>query len=184
MKTHLTLLLCVASLSGLKAQETASVAPKTKLQAFEAQSGSVIIKGYSEIGKVNGTGSVSVDSREIVNAKTGQRLFGILIEVTESGSVARRSRSYIDQDEIEALLAGLDYVSKITGDATKLKSFEASYTTKGDFEITVFNNTNNKLSAAVSSGRIGRAAAFISMERLAELRNLIVQAKQQLDAIK
>jgi hypothetical protein len=160
--------------------------PKTKLEAFDQQVGIVIIKGYQDIGKVSELGAVSVDCAELINASTGNRQLGIRIEVKESGRLERENISFIDYDEIEPLLKGIDYISKVTSSATKLQNFEATYKTKGDLSIVTFSSGREagKISAGVKSGHIGSASAYISLEKLATLRNLISQAKQKLDSIK
>jgi hypothetical protein len=174
-----------ALLSSAFAQDLAKKAPKTELESFAAETGAVIIKGYTEVGTVNGAGgAVGVDSREFTNANTGKKSYGITISVTESVRLERSDTSFIDYQEISALIAGIDYISKITGGVTKLKQFEATYATKGDFSITVFNNASGKLSVAVSSGYAGRVSVFLGIEKLPELRRLIVSAKSQLEAIK
>jgi hypothetical protein len=158
--------------------------PRTKLQAFEALTGAVIIKGSTDIGAVAGMGQVSVDAREFTNASTGRSQHGITIEVKEAGRLQREDTSFIDYEEIDSLLAGIDYVKKIKGDVTKLRQFEAVYRTKGDFAITVFSSASGKIEGAVSSGRVGRATAFLPLEKLDALRGLIVEAKKTLDGIK
>lgn len=159
-------------------------APKTQLEAFAAETGAVIIKGYSELGKVSGMGSVEVDCREFTNASNRKKTWGILIEVTESSRLERNSKSFIDYDEIESLIEGIDYIGRIDSSVTRLPSFEATYTTRGDFAVTVYNNSAGKLSVAVSSGRIGRATAFIGIEKLDELRALITRGKATLDELR
>ena len=165
-------------------QKNDSTAPKTKLQAFEALTGAVLIKGYSEIGAVAGMGQVSVDAKEFTNASDGRSQYGITIEVKESGRLEREDTSFIDYEEIDSLLAGIDYVRGVKRDVTKLRGFEATYRTKGDFAITVFSGGTDKIQAAVTSGRFGRATAFLPVEKLDALRALIVEAKKTLDGIK
>lgn len=158
--------------------------PKTQLESFAAETGAVIVKGYSTIGRLVGMGSIEVDAREFTNAQSRKKTYGMVIEVKESGRLERSDRSFIDYDEIPSLIAGIDYISKIKSDVTKLKNFEATYSTKGDFSITVFNDQAGKLSAAVTSGRIGRASAYFGIDQLSKLRELIVQAKEKIESIK
>ncbi|BEQ17004.1 hypothetical protein [Desulfoferula mesophila] len=100
--------------------------PKTKLELFERQTGTVVLKGYSEIGTISALGSVSVDCIELKNMTTGKRQFGIVIEVKESGRLERSNRSFIDYDEISPLIKGISYISKVDKNVTKLKKFEAT----------------------------------------------------------
>jgi hypothetical protein len=174
------------SLSAANAQQFAQSesSSKTKLEAFQVQTGMVVIKGYTEIGRVGAMGAVEVSAMEFTDATTNKKQQGVLIEVKESGRLENESRSFIDYDEIDALLNGLDYIAKATSAVTKLLQFEATYKTKGNFSATTFNNTSGKITAAVSSGNIRSAKVFLSLEKLIELRDLIAQTKQKLESVK
>ena len=52
--------------------------PKTKIEAFDAQQGTVVIRGFSNMGELKGVygGVVSVESRELTHATTGRKEFG------------------------------------------------------------------------------------------------------------
>lgn len=167
------------------AQETKTEQqPKTKLETFEAQIGTAIIKSFTTIGSVTGTGSVSVDCREIINAASDQKQHGIVIEVSSAGRLERQDRSFIDYEEIDPLLKGIDYILTVNRNATKLDNFEAVYKTKDDLRVITFSSSSGKIEAAVSSGYISPATAYFSTEKLVQLRGLIAQAKQKLDSIK
>lgn len=164
--------------------EEAERAPKTKLEAFQAQTGTVVIKGYSEIGRVSAMGSVEVSAMEFTDATSGRKQSGVLIEIKESGRLPNTGRSFIDFDEVDALLKGLDYISKATSDVTKLGMFEATYKTKGYFSATTFSSSSGKIDAALKSGYVRPANAFLSLQQLSELRALIVKAQQKVDSVK
>jgi len=159
--------------------------PKTKLESFQAKTGVVIIKGYSTVGRLTGQyggGSVEVQSREFKDATSGLSIFGVTLTVKEGGRLETEERSFIDYDEIDSLIKGLDYVSKIDKSVTSLSSFEASYRTKGGLMITTFSDSSTGgVNAAVTSGR---ADVFIKLEDLVKLRQLLIDAKSQLDAIR
>ena len=94
--------------------------PETKLEAFEKQTGTVIITGRSDIGSVSAMGTISVDCIEILDVSTGLREMGIVLEVKGSGRYESSDSSFIDYDEIESLLNGIDYIAKVTHSSTKL----------------------------------------------------------------
>ena len=125
------------------AQQSAAVEkePKTKLEAFQAQTGAVVIKGFSRIGKLSALGSVEVTAMEFTDAATGRKQAGVTIEIKESGRIENTARSFIDYDEVDSLLKGIDYISKATADVTKLGQFEATYKTKGYFSATTFSSS-------------------------------------------
>ena len=181
---------CVSVLGGTltKGQTTpqSPQEPKTRLQAFEAQTCVVIIKGLSRIGSVSSQngGTVSVESREFIDAGTGRREFGIVVDVKKVGDPELESSSYIDYDEIESLLSGIDYISKVQRSVTKLDDFEAVYHTNGDFKISTFSTLKNRTVVAVSSGEPNEIIVLLPFPKLDDLRALIASAKAKLDAIK
>lgn len=125
--------------------------------------------------------TVTVDAREFRDASNpNSRAAGIAIVVKESGRLERENTSFVDADEIDSLLKGIEYIAKIGKDVTKHENFEADYKTKGDLRISVYNDPSGKISAAVASGRIGRTRAFIQMRDLEELHKLITEAKAKL----
>ena len=48
--------------------DVAKSAPSTKLEAFSAKTGTVLVNGFSTLGVVNGLGKVSIDAREFRDA--------------------------------------------------------------------------------------------------------------------
>jgi hypothetical protein len=178
---------CSSMLCGQQAaKQQEAPKPKTELETFAAQTGVVIVKGYSEIGSVSGyAGKASVDCREFTNAANGNKSYGIVITVKESKSYGIDSdNSFIDYDEISSLIDGIAYIRKIDKSVTNLSNFEATYSTKGDLQITVFNQDNGNLKACINSGVIGRTSAFITLDQLDQFRTLLIQAKAKLDELK
>jgi hypothetical protein len=185
MRIALTLALLLLASYAISAQTPKpSPAPEegTKLEKFQARTGAVIIKGYTRVGFVTGTGGrASVLSMEFTDAQSSRKEKGIVIEVTESGRLERSNRSYIDYDEIDSLVQGIDYIGKIQGSVTTQANFEASYKTRGDFSVTTFNTSSGDLNVAVTSGRIGQASVYLELGDLPKFRDLIVQAKAKLE---
>lgn len=183
MKGHLILLLTVTLSPVVSAQvQQDSTRPLTKLEAFQTKTGIVMIRGFSRVGTINGTGTIEVTAREFRDASNpaASKVSGIGIRVKEAGRLERESISFVDFDEIESLIAGIEYISKVTKDVTQLQSFEIEYRTKGDFSVIVFNTGTGALNVAVSSGRIGKTTAFFDFEELARLSTLISTAKSRL----
>lgn len=160
--------------------------PKTKLEEFSARTGVVIIRGFEEIGSAFGlySTSIKVEAKEFVNVSTGKREYGITIEVKkEDGRYDKESTSYIDYDEIESLINGIDYIAKVDKSKTKFSNFQADYNTKGDFKISTFS-TAGKIMVAVSSGHIGSVSAYYNLSSLTEIRALVDKAKAKIDTLK
>ncbi|EHK5111881.1 TPA: hypothetical protein I7759_21225 [Vibrio vulnificus] len=159
---------------------------KTKLEQFSAKTGVVLVRGFHKIGTVNGLYStlVNVESKEFTNVTSGQKEYGITIEAfKEDGRYDKKHTSYIDYDEIDSLISGIDYISKIKPDVTKFQDFQADYTTKGDLKISTFSS-GDRVMAAVSSGKIGGVAAYYNLEDLSKIKDLIVKAKAKIREVK
>jgi hypothetical protein len=161
------------------------VAGKTRLERFSAKTGVVLIRGFSETAKLSGLygSTVVLEARELVDAATNDHAYGLTVSVKEATGLERRETSYIDYDEIESLLRGLDYIAKVNKSATRLANFQADYRTRGDFELSTFSTQPEGVMASVKSGVLGGATAFFSIDKLASLRNAIVQTKVVLDSV-
>lgn len=160
--------------------------PKTKLEEFSAKTGAVIVRGFEEIGTVHGlySTSITVESKEFINVSAGKKEYGITIQVKkEDGRYDKENTSYIDYDEIQSMISGIDYISKIDKTATKFSEFQADYKTKGDFGISTFSS-GEKVMVAVSSGHIGQVTAYYNMSSLPAIRQIIEKAKAKIDALK
>jgi hypothetical protein len=168
---------------GQQQKESTPAPPATKLEAFSAKTGVVLIRGYSTVGVVSGLGSVTIDAREFRDASNPKiRVTGLSIEVKESGSLQRENTSFVDYDEIDSLLQGIAYISKIDPSITPMQQFEAEFKTKGDFSVTTFNSSKGGISVSVSSGRFGKVNAFLKVADLEKLRTVIQAGKNAIDS--
>jgi hypothetical protein len=160
--------------------------PKTQLEAFEANTGAVIIRSWTKVGIVHGDlgTKVTIEARELINAATGNKLHGIWIAVKGSDRSDREAGSYIDYDEIDSLIKGIDYISKIDRSVTKLDDFQADYSTRGDLRVSTFTSGIAAIKSAVLAGRIYTERAYLSLTGLTQLRTEIVAAKKQIDDVK
>jgi hypothetical protein len=162
-------------------QELKRQAPKTQLEAFTGENGVVVIKGYTEVGSVSGTGKVDVTAMTFRNANTGKETSGIVVEVKSAAAYSTASRSFVDYDEIAGLLTGMEYVYRSEESSTKLKNFEATYSTKGELKVTVFSVGAGKRNATIQVGAIGSSQVFFGVEKLPQFAQLIIKAKGILD---
>jgi|ERR1044071_295298 hypothetical protein len=180
----LNLVLFSSPVTGQEAVET-ELEPRTKLEAFQARTGVVVIKGFSRIGLAAGLEgtSIEVETREFRDVGSNSKEYGITVEVREAGNAGRRSLSYIDYDEIDPLLKGLEYLSKIDNSVTQLTRFEADYRTRGDLLVSAASSRGGVITLAISGGVVRRATSLFRLEDLKVIRGLIIEAKNQLDAI-
>jgi hypothetical protein len=151
--TFFLLLICIGLFSSRLSAEPAQETPKTKLERFQAKTGSVIIRGFSKVGSLEGNldTSILVDALEFTDASTGSKEYGITIDSIKIGPYSKGT-SYIDLDEIESLIKGISYISKVDKSATQLSEFQADYQTKGDLRVSTFSRDNGEIAFALSSG--------------------------------
>ena len=160
-------------------------APRTELEAFEAQTGTVIIRGASQVGSVLGqTGAVSVRSKESKDTSTRSKVYGIAVGLSENNRP--EDTTIIDYDELDSLLNGIDYITKLNRTVTTLPSFSAAYTTKGGLRIAAFssNNRPGTIQAVLQSSHRIKSRVLLAPDQLAKFRALVQQAKSDLDALR
>ncbi len=167
------------------AQETnpCPLVPATKLEAFETNTDTVIIKATAPLGAVQGHGgTVSVRCREITDAGTGRWERGLVIDLA-FGSQALDSM-LIDYDELGSLLDGLEYLAKVDWSVTTLTGFDAVYTTKGGFRAAAFGSRRTgNIQYAVRDNRVPFRPLLLSRDQLTQLRSLVQQTKAKLDSL-
>lgn len=185
LRSQIALLVLSLSVGPAVAQQPAPEPPRTKIEAFQARDGVVIVRGFSKIGELKGMygTSIEVESKEFTDAGARTKAYGVTVDVKESIRLERSNTSYIDLDEVPSLLTGIDYIAKVDKSITPLEDFQADYKTKGDFKVSTFSRGADVM-FAVSSGTIGRVVAYFRMADMPRLRQLIADAKARLDAIK
>jgi len=185
-KCSLILLIAVGwtVLSGTLLAEDTN-APKTKLEAFEAQTGVTIVKGSVLIGSVNGqNGVVSIRCKESRDASTDRKESGLAIEVREGE--AQADTTVIDYDELDSFLNAIDYISRVDYRVTTLPFFDVVYTTKGGLRIAAYSSARSPgtIQAAVHSSHITNTRVLLSPQQLARFLSLIQESKAKLDSLR
>ena len=190
MRRFIAVLIAVAGGSLLgdlaRAQETNAclLVPATKLEAFDTNTDTVIIKATAPIGTVSAHGgAVAVRCREITDAGTGRRESGIIIDIAFGAQL--EGTTLIDYDELDSLLDGLDYLGKLDWSVTSLPDFHAVYTTKGGFRADARGSRRTgNIEFTVRSTRVSAPKLSLSRDQLGQLRSLIEQAKTKLDSLR
>ena len=162
-----------------------TVAPPTKLEAMLVQQGAVIVRGLSRIGEIRGRESsgVAIDALEATNVTTGDKVSGLALTVKGTGASPSERTSYLDRDEIDAFLRGLDTLARVDRSTTQLADFLAVYRTRDGLEISTYS-VGALVKAAAASGHRNRVTALLQWSDLAKLRDLVVQAKTALDSLR
>ena len=153
---------------------------------FAAQSGVVIVRGFSRLGDVRGAygSTITVEIQEYRNAATGDSEHGISVEVRESGRSERVHTSYVDFDELPALIEGLEYLGRVEKTATAQTDFQADYRTRDDLVVSAYSAENRGTRVAVSSGALEPVRAHLTFSDLVELRTLVQKAYAALEELR
>ena len=118
---------------------------------------------------------------EVVDTCSGRRARGVSVTVGEGGERGREVTAFVDYEELEGLIKGLEAVGKVDRGETQLPSFEVSYRTKGDLLVTVFSARGGLVRCVVAAGELAPASVALPLEELANLRTLVTTAKNRLD---
>lgn len=158
--------------------------PATKLEAFETNTDTVIIKATAPMGSVPAQGGeVGVRCREITDVGSGRRETGIIIDL--SFGVGLGETLLIDYDELGSLLDGLEYLGTLDWSVTPLPGFDAVYTTKGGFRAAAFGSRRTgNIEFAIRSVRVRTAPLLLSRDQLGQVRSLVQQGKAKLDSLR
>lgn len=166
-----------------RAHDTNDV-PRTRLESFEATTGRVIIKGTEDLGSITTkNGLITVKVHEYRDVPSSQRQFGIAVTVRQNELTD--DTTTVDEDEIEALLAGIDYVSKADPSISSLSHFEAFYASRAGLRVASYiSRRTSTVEASVTSNRYLRSKTWLNMSQLAQFKNLIEQAQTKIEAIR
>lgn len=162
------------------AQETNAF--KTEIENFEARTNTVIVKGFGQVGSVSvGGGTISIRSKESSDFSTGIREYGVAIEL--AGQNSPRQLAILDETELEPLANGLDYLAKITSDASALPAFEAEFKTRSGLRFIAFSSRRQS-SIQYFIQFDGWPRISLNTDEMVQLKNLVGQALNAINDLK
>ncbi len=182
MKKFLIIVLCalvllpmIASAQGENEGEPKE--PPTKLEAFLAKKGNLIVKDFYKLGEVAGRYGSKIEFSALVIYEPGQesqRIRGLKIDITEGGKYERSNTSFLDLEEIESLSKALEYMGDLSAKWQNIKKeyTEVVFSTKDDFNIGFYQIGSEQVSFS-TSGYIGEATCFFfSMQDLNSVKTI------------
>ncbi len=140
-------------------------APLTNIEAFEAQTGTVIVKGSVLVGTVSTqAGTMSVRAKESIEPDSGRKEYGIAVELKEGGRP--EDTTMIDYDELDSFQNGIDYISKANHTLTTLPDYDVVYTTGGGLRLAVYTSHKRPgaIQVALQSGRGSHERVLLSSD--------------------
>jgi hypothetical protein len=164
--------------------------PPTQLETMLRQAGVLILKSFTEVADVSGDNGfgLRVTAMELTDRAADARRYGLAIEVHGTDRGWPRATSFVDDDEIDALTAALDAIRATNRNDVHLRELATQYRTRGNLEVAGFDLSGAATLAVravqndVATGRTTWATVRFPAARLPEIRQQLVNAKQQLDA--
>ena len=163
----------------------------TRIEAFGAQRGVLVIKGFTDVGHLNGDdgSGLRVMAVQFTDAAKKVRERGLAIHVIAGGD-GGQTISYVDEDEIDALIEATGALAKLRSDATPMESFEARYQTRGDLELANVNVNGGRVinvrgvQFIPATGQPLFATAMFFPPRAEELQQRLIAARQVLERLR
>ena len=161
--------------------------PLTRLEALAAQKGLVIVKGYTDVGTLiaDDQSSVLVTAVQFSDGKNKEHGIALHVSQPVEGRTIQTT-AYVDEEEIDALVAAIDSLTKLQDGASPMQHFDARYQTQGALEL-VSTNLNGgriilvramELRSGMEPPVVAQAPFFVS--RLTELGQRLTTAKELL----
>ncbi len=168
--------------AGARAEET-NIYPKSRMELFEERPGLVLLRGTDNIGGVSGRrGEITVQVRETKDMTFNQRDYAVIVTVTQVDGFA--NATYVDNDELSALIQNLDYLGKVDWSFTSLGHFDVSYTTRAGLRVATYSSTRSGLiEGAVVSQRLPRSRASLTTAQLDLFRSTLEVAQKRIEEL-
>lgn len=183
MRKCCIVLILALGFCGLAARAQITNLPPTELETFEAQTGTVIVKGAGPVGSLAVDAvNIQVISKESLNVSTGHRQYGMAVEADANDQ--RVWEKLVDYDEMDSLLSGLNYLAKIDYKVTAEPTFVASYVTRSGLRIGAFTSQRRGViqyflqDYSTTSPRI-----LITSAQLAQFQDLVEETRKTLDSL-
>jgi hypothetical protein len=166
----------------VQAQDATTNALKTEIENLEAQTNTIIVKAFGAVGSVSiSSGTLAIRCKETSDVTHGRKLYGLILEATVDSRFSQSA--IVDEDELDSLADGLDYLAKISYDVTTLPAFTAEYATKSGLRFIA--HSNRKQSGIQFYLQIGDGPRIpLDSTQLAQFNNLLGQFRNTLNALK
>lgn len=164
------------------AQEVSTNALNTEIENFEAQTNTILVKAYGPVGSVSvSSGTFTIDCKETSDISHGRKKYGAVVEL--SGQSPFRQVAILDEDELDSLADGLDYLTKLSYDVSTLPAFTAEYATKSGLRFAA--HSSRKQSGIQYYLQVGDGSRIpLNSSQLGQLSNLINQTHAAINALK
>ena len=165
--------------------------PLTRLEALAAQKGVVVVRGFTDIGTLVTDDSASVLIAAVQFSDGTNKEHGVAVHVSQPvEGRTMQTVAYVDENEIDALIAAVNQMSKLQEGASGLQQFDARYQTQGALELVSTNVGGGRmilvrameLRPGAEAPAVAQAQLFVS--RLPEVAQRLTAAKEVIAKVK
>jgi hypothetical protein len=176
-----TILLLTLGLASVADAQTTN-APRTWFDAYKSTLEATLVRGMTSIGTLTGQLRYPVDIR--VERLTISPLTNTTYAVAVRTHLARNvlQVDYIDYDELDSLIQGLQIISQSGHSVVPMDDFEVVYRVRSGLSVAKISNGNN-IVIAIKCGDTNGTRNQIAPYVLDNLHGLLVAAKSKIDAI-
>ncbi|RCK72655.1 MAG: hypothetical protein IGBAC_0466 [Ignavibacteriae bacterium] len=158
--------------------------PSTKIGAFLAKKGKVVVKDFYRLGTVKGNFGSSMEFSALVIYEPGresERLRGLKVEINGGGRYERNNSSFLDFDEVESYSKAVSYLTQTASSwkAGSKEYTEVIFSTKDDFSFG-FYQKGTEQTCFSESGYVGKATCFFDVDDLKAIQQIVDKAKSLL----
>lgn len=175
------ILLLTIGLAAAAGAQTATNAPRTEFDAFNATPDAVLVKGFSTVGTLNNQISypVEIQIARLTNLQSSNSVYAVHIR-TRVGQIWQND--YVDYDELDNLIKAVPLISEATTSITPFDSSEVLYHTRSGLSIAKVAKTTKSVVVFTSGDTNGvrnEMASFV----LDDFGRYLTAAKAKIDAI-
>jgi hypothetical protein len=176
------LILLLVLLSGWTLHAQTTNAPRTYFEAYNDAIDAPLVKGMSVIGSLNNQVDFPVEIRAemLTNLQTSNSVYAVSLRTRVGGK--QTVVDFIDYDELDGFIRGIQLISQTTQSPVATDSFEAVYRTRCGFSLLKVSDGAKATILMKSGDPLGarnRMAAFV----LDDLVRYLTAAKAKLDIL-
>ena len=168
------------SVGGRRRAGAGHQSPLTKIEIFEARTGTVIVRGSVLIDTMSAqNGTVSVRAKESLEPGSGRKVYGIAVDLTEDGRP--HDTTMVDYEELGSFLNAIESISKANHSMTSLPDYDVGYTTTGWLRLVVYTSAKRPGTTQIALQSRHRTGTSYYFRRTSwpTFQNLIQQAKDE-----
>ena len=161
--------------------------PQTKIEKASIVKDAVALKGYTDVGDVQADNGATIRVTAVQINVGSDTALGVAISIRGSN---RAAVSFVDYDELDALINAFDTLGKLQPPVTTLANYQGDYRTKGNVQLSNIDENGGRVLVVRTvqvldpSGQIIWSTAAMRPARGGEVKQQLVNAKQMLDKIK